>query len=89
MVDKVVVNVFAAQRGLPDRSKRVKAEMQRIELELSRFMTLIADGNAPDRILEEVRYRERRRSELAAGLEGARTPGTRSNWHSQSFVSWR
>ena len=58
VVDKVVERVLKAHRTAPERSRALDADLRRLRRELDRFMALIASGNAPERILDEIRRRE-------------------------------
>ena len=51
------------KRG-PDRTREIEAELQRLRRELDRFVTLIADSNAPKRVLEGISSREQRTEQL-------------------------
>lgn len=72
VVDKVVERVFAAQRTAPERSRQIDADLRSMRRELDHFVALIAGGNAPDRILEEIEGRERRIKTLEAERERLR-----------------
>ncbi len=68
VVNKVVERIQVARTGAPDRAQEMYAELQRLRRELDRFVALIASGNAPQRVLEEIAARERRAKELETVL---------------------
>ena len=53
----------------PDRPKRIEGELAKLRKELARFMNLIADGKAPDSVLEQISDRENRIKALEAELQ--------------------
>jgi hypothetical protein len=64
LVNEVVERILAARRSAPDRPQEMEVELQRLRRELDRFVALIANGDAPKRVLEEIAARERREEEL-------------------------
>ncbi len=60
VVDRVIEAVVDARRAAPDQLKQIEGELGRLNRELDRFMTLIAEGRAPERILAEISNREQR-----------------------------
>ena len=68
VVDKVIDRLIEAHRTAPDRSKAIEAELQRLNRELERFVALIASGDAPQRIVDEIKRRETRSNDLQAEL---------------------
>jgi site-specific DNA recombinase len=69
VVQKVVERVMLAQRSSPSQSTKIETERQRLERELNRFVSLIAQGKVPDRILQEIAIREKRINELKTEQE--------------------
>ena len=68
VIDKVVDRVLVAHRTAPERSKEIDAELRRLHRELDRFMALIASGQAPERIVEEIKRREGQIKDLEVDL---------------------
>ncbi len=68
VVDQVVERILAARRTAPDRCKEIDAELKRLRRELDRFVSLIANDKAPERVLDEISGRECRLRELEAEL---------------------
>lgn len=60
MIDAVV----EARRAAPDQLKRIETEIRRLKRELDWFVSLIASGQAPQRVLEEITARERQVRDL-------------------------
>jgi hypothetical protein len=54
-VDRALEAVVDAQQATPDRLKQIEGELGRLNRELDRFMALIAEGRAPERILGRFR----------------------------------
>jgi hypothetical protein len=78
VVERVVERVLAARRPAPDRAREIDVELQRLRRELDRFVALIANAKAPERVLEEIANRERRAKALEAELARLRlAPPTR------------
>ncbi len=64
VVDLVIDAVVEARRAAPDQLKRIETEIRRLKRELDRFVSLIASGQAPQRVLEEITARERQVRDL-------------------------
>ncbi len=72
VVDRAVKIMEERRNKAPDRAHQVKQELAKLNIELDRFMTLIASGQAPERILDEIHRREERINDLNAELERLR-----------------
>jgi hypothetical protein len=64
VVDLVIDAVVEARRAAPDQLKRIETELRRLKRELDRFVSLIASGQAPQRVLEEISAREKQIRDL-------------------------
>ena len=58
----------------PDRPREIEAEIKKLKRELERFVALIAEGEAPRTILDEIRQREARIEALERELSTLRAP---------------
>jgi|GEM_PF-1511985 len=56
--------IVKARRTAPDQLRRIETEIRRLKRELDRFVSLIASGQAPQRVLEEITAREKQVYEL-------------------------
>jgi len=59
-LDKIMERVIERQQDNPDRPAQVQQELRQLHKELDRFMTLIASGRTPERVLQEIADREQR-----------------------------
>ncbi len=48
------------RRARPDRPREIEGELKKLHRELDRFVTLVAEGNPPARVLAEIKGREAR-----------------------------
>ncbi len=62
-VEKVAEMVERELKKNPEKPKELEAEARKLGKELERFLRLIAEGNAPDSVLVEIRRREERLKE--------------------------
>ena len=78
VVDLVIEATVEARRAAPDQLKQIEAELRRLNRELDRFVSLIASGHMPPRVLEEISAREKQIRELEIERERlqAATPNT-------------
>jgi hypothetical protein len=60
----------ASRPTVVDERKALRAELERVEVELARYAEAIGAGDAMPALLEAMRTRERRRAELTAQLAG-------------------
>ncbi|MDH3639635.1 MAG: hypothetical protein OES09_14410 [Gammaproteobacteria bacterium] len=72
VVDRAAKIIAERSNKAPDRVCQVKTEVAKLNTELDRFMTLIASGQTPDRILDEIHHREERIQTLSSELKRLR-----------------
>ncbi len=73
IVEEAARLVEAKQKETPTYYKKLERELRDIQIELTRFMTLIATGKAPERVLVEIHAREDRIKELENELTAYQT----------------
>ena len=60
VAERALQMIEEQRRARPDRPREIAAELKKIHREMDRFMVLVADGNAPARVLAEIKGREAR-----------------------------
>ncbi len=73
-IQKAVRLVMEKQQQNPERSLSIQGEIKKQREELDRFLSLIADGNAPESVLAEIGKRERHLAFLEKGLQELQLP---------------
>lgn len=68
VIDRVVDRILAARRAAPDRTREINEELPILRREVDRFISLVANGKAPERVLEEIARRDGRIKDLEAEL---------------------
>ena len=67
-VERALEKVIERQRTDPDRPKRLNAELRKVKRELERFLQLVAEGKAPESVLQQIQQREDRIKRLTEEL---------------------
>ncbi len=68
VVKQAAHKIKEQQQANPNKPKQLQKEITKLKLEVERFMAVIATGNAPDSILQQITERESRISLLEAEL---------------------
>ena len=72
VVDRAAKIIEERRNKAPDRACQIEPEVAKLNIELDRFMLLIASGEIPERILDEIHQREERIKVLSTELKRLR-----------------